>query len=309
MEKPLFSIIIPVYNTEGYIRRCLESVFAQKFESYEIIIVNDGSTDNSLNTIKEIISENEGLPIKLIIQTNKGLSAARNVGLKNASGIFVIWLDSDDALAIGALSKLAEIIKEEPNIVVNRIASYWENEKTTTECKYKFNIREKQNRDAAIKVIMKTKGYWYAAWTIIPKREFLIKNNIEFKEGIYHEDELWSPQVFLKSNTIVFNDNCYYINTSFRQGSIITKPNIKKDFDKLAICQELLFLKNSNPNYTCGVFLMNRIIRLLYTVYANIDTYKNSDVIRLKEEYIIVMKEVFGWKRYFYHFLFIIKKI
>ena len=89
MKKPKFSIIVPVYNTEKYLKRCLDSIKSQSFKDYEVIIVNDGSTDNS----SDIISK---YPYKIINQENLGLSRARNNGVKEASGDYLIFLDSDD---------------------------------------------------------------------------------------------------------------------------------------------------------------------------------------------------------------------
>jgi glycosyltransferase involved in cell wall biosynthesis len=93
---PLISVIVPVYNSEVSITRCINSVLAQKYTNWELIIVNDGSTDNSKNKAEEIISLNCSRNIRLFDKVNGGVSTARNVGLKNANGFFIAFLDSDD---------------------------------------------------------------------------------------------------------------------------------------------------------------------------------------------------------------------
>ena len=90
------SLIIPVYNVESYLERCLSSVENQTFENFEVIIVNDGSTDGSLQIIQKFLNRN--VNFKLIDQENKGLGEARNVGIKNSCGRYVAFLDSDDFL-------------------------------------------------------------------------------------------------------------------------------------------------------------------------------------------------------------------
>ena len=99
---PKFSIIIPVYNIEQYIRECLQSVVAQTFTDWECIIVNDGSTDNSMERIRGLEDER----IRVISQTNMGLSAARNAGIKAAKGEYIFLLDGDDWIVPDALERL-----------------------------------------------------------------------------------------------------------------------------------------------------------------------------------------------------------
>ena len=100
------SIIIPVHNVEKYIRACFESVYRQnlKVDSFELIVVDDGSEDDSIALIEDIIDQHSNITI--VSQTNQGLSCARNIGLKNAIGRYVLFLDSGDLLVDGCLSEL-----------------------------------------------------------------------------------------------------------------------------------------------------------------------------------------------------------
>ena len=104
MSENKVSIIIPVFNSEKYIENCIKSILGQDYKNVEIIIINDGSTDNSVKIIKQINSDK----IKLINQKNNGPSSARNNGIKNASGEWIMFLDSDDMLADNAISNLIE---------------------------------------------------------------------------------------------------------------------------------------------------------------------------------------------------------
>lgn len=292
MQKIKFSIIIPVYNTEKYLEKCLKSVFNQVYEAYEVIIVNDGSSDNSETIIFKYKEKYKN--IKYIKQENKGLSIARNIGLINAVGEYIIWLDSDDALVENALTLLSELIKEKPDVVINRISSYSEKNNKITECNYKFNVEPTcSTREEVQKYLCHLKGFWFAAWCFISKREFLIKNKIEFMPNIYHEDELWSATLLCKANFFVFNNNCYYINTSMRQDSIIFSKNIKKDFDLLLVVKELFYsAKREEKNKK---FLQHRILRLLYSVYKRIKLSVNEEkTVELEKEFNILSKNIYS---------------
>lgn len=107
---PFLSIIVPVYNVESYLRDSLNSLLNQTFPDYEVICVNDGSTDNSLNILEEFSKKDAR--IKVISQENKGLSATRNVGIRNSTGKYISFLDSDDFLKPNAYAKIYSVILE-----------------------------------------------------------------------------------------------------------------------------------------------------------------------------------------------------
>ena len=109
MEKFELSIIIPCYNVEKYIDECINSVLEQDVNSYEILLINDGSTDNTLNILE---SYRKNSKIKVINQQNGGLSKARNIGLLNAKGEYILFLDSDDFIEKKSLNKILEFIKK-----------------------------------------------------------------------------------------------------------------------------------------------------------------------------------------------------
>ena len=108
MKKPVFSIIIPVYNVEKYVKRCIESVINQDFEDYEIILVNDGSTDSSLEICKQYTNNSH---VTIISKENEGPSSARNCGMQCSCGKYIVFLDSDDSIAPGSLRQLYEVTK------------------------------------------------------------------------------------------------------------------------------------------------------------------------------------------------------
>ena len=114
---PKFSIVIPVYNVEKYIKRCLDSVFNQSFKDFEVIVVNDGTKDNSMDIV-------ENYDVKIITQKNQGLSVARNTGVKKAKGEYIIFLDSDDYIEKDLLKNINKSLDNNPDLVRFKYKKY-----------------------------------------------------------------------------------------------------------------------------------------------------------------------------------------
>ena len=219
---PKISIIIPVYNVEEYIERCLKSAIEQTIKETEIIIVNDGSTDKSKEKIEKYIKENKDKIIYLE-KENGGLSSSRNYGLKYAKGEYVAFLDSDDYIEKEAYEQMYELAKKENSDMV-QCGFLWEypnkKKKAVVEiCKNKKELMEKGRVEA---------------WNKLIKREIIEKNDIKFPEGLRYED----MEFFYK--LIPYLNKVSYINKDFihytqRQNSIANTQNIrtKEIFDIL----------------------------------------------------------------------------
>ncbi|MEY8215109.1 MAG: glycosyltransferase family 2 protein, partial [Colwellia sp.] len=106
----VISIVVPVYNVESYVEDCLLSIKNQVFEDFEVIVVNDGSTDASLSVVERVVAGDSRFTV--ISQENGGLSVARNTGVRNATGEYLTFLDSDDKFSDGALSLVAQLCSE-----------------------------------------------------------------------------------------------------------------------------------------------------------------------------------------------------
>lgn len=203
------SLIVPVYNVEKYLRECLDSLVKQTLKDIEIIAVNDGSPDNSLQILEEYAARDNRITI--INQKNAGLSVARNNGVKAASGEFVAFVDSDDWVDLDFCEKLYDAAMEEnADIAAGEIVSCSENGKC------KKNVSRGSN-----KVFNSLKEKWrylsddgahcYVCNKIY-KRELLISKNLFFAEGRMYEDMWWSPLVLknLGRAVLVTNVSYYY---------------------------------------------------------------------------------------------------
>lgn len=219
---PKFSIIIPVYNVEKYIKRCLDSVFNQTYKDYEIIVVNDGTKDNSMEIVQKY-------PVKIVNQKNQGLSVARNTGVKHATGKYLVFLDSDDYIEKNLLKELEEALKNEPDLVRFQIQEVFED---GTIIKYPEASFTDQTGEEAFKLITK---YHFVenAWCYAIKRSYYQTENFSFKPGTIHEDFGLVPLMILKANKV---NSISYIGYNYLQhdGSIMNTQNYEKTKKKVA---------------------------------------------------------------------------
>lgn len=233
MDKTL-SIIIPVYNVEKYIRPCLLSVLNQGLgtDEYEVILINDGTPDNSLNMIKDLIESHRN--IKVIEQDNKGLSAARNIGLTKATGKFVIFVDSDDYLIENSVKGLLNIALDSNADLI--VADYivQANETTTTIKIYKAEFTSQKIKSGSELFLEDLKLRDYFIWRTIYKRDFLIEQNISFIEGITFEDSPFTIECYLKAEKCVRISYPFYVYRR-RHGSLSSLITMKsvKDLNKV----------------------------------------------------------------------------
>ena len=189
---PKFSIIVPVYNVEKYIDKCLRSIVDQNFSDYEVIVVNDGTPDKSMEMIKEY-------DVTIIDQKNQGLSAARNNAVKKAKGDYIIFLDSDDYWRKDLLKEINKSLKNNPDVVRFQIQEIFEDQDGILE--HKENGFEGLNGVDAFNEICKY-HYLENACCYAIKRKYFEKNKFEFKKGKIHEDFGLLPLVIIKADLV-----------------------------------------------------------------------------------------------------------
>ena len=246
---PKFSVIIPVYNSEKYVEDCLKSVFKQSNQDFEIICVNDGSKDKSLDILNKYKDE-----IKIVNQENMGLSIARNNGVKKAQGKYIIFLDSDDYLEDKLLEKIDSVSKNNPDLVRFGITEVKNDRKTVTEGPHFNNL----NGEEAFKEIINNK-YIDPAGLYAYNREFYQKNNFEFMPNMYHEDFGLIPKIILTAKKVTSIEYPGY-NYIRRENSITTDPNkaLKRVNDLLT--QGKILLKEQNYHKEFYSYIANSMI-------------------------------------------------
>lgn len=247
---PKFSIIVPIYNVEQYLNKCIDSILNQTFTDYELILVNDGSTDNSSNIINSYKNEN----IIIINQENQGLSEARNSGLKKSTGEYVLFVDSDDYIDKDLLLNLNKSIDNEPDLVRFQLRVIGNTSKNYPEEEFV----SLNGVDAFKKIV----NYRYVenAWLYLYNRKYLIDNGFLFKPNMYHEDYGLIPLVLIKASKV---NSISYIGYNYvqRSNSIMNDSNYlklrKKAFDVLSQYLDIVD-KHNDPYYKS--FLANSVI-------------------------------------------------
>ena len=209
---PKVSVIIPVYNTEPYLRECLDSIINQTLKDIEIICINDGSTDGSLVVLDEYREKDSRVAV--ISQENKGQSAARNEGFKTAGGEYVYFMDSDDVLSLNALETLFNhAVKDKIDIIYFGADVFYE----TEELKIQHgNYPNYYKRKAAYPLVysgldlfnlmMQHGDFKPSPCLQFINADFLRKNSISFAEGIIHEDNLFSFLCCMKADSVKYLD-------------------------------------------------------------------------------------------------------
>ena len=258
----LLSVIIPVYNVESYLEKCVDSVLNQTYRNLEIILVNDGSTDQS-GAICRAYAERDSRII-LVEKENGGLSDARNAGMRRVSGEYVAFLDSDDSLKLEAYeTMLAEMEAKELDILCAYPISVHEDGREEHDAnKRSFHNTVLTGEDYLTACIRTSRMLWPVQFNIY--RAELVKNML-FGTGILHEDMLWTPQVFLKAERVEVIDYEFYYYLK-RTGSITHhRDKTKNALDLMDTCNKL------EPVYRAVQNAENRTILLdgLAQLYLN----------------------------------------
>ena len=273
----LVSIIVPVYNTEKYLKKCLDSIINQTYSNIEIILIDDGSTDNSPKICDEYKSRNNN--IKVIHQTNSGVSTARNVGLDAAIGEYVGFIDSDDYIDNNMVEKIMkEIIYDNLDIAICNLYIENENNIEMKELNYTDCFIERNRYPFEMYTNTSIEGF---ACNKIYKRSIIEKYGIRFKEGcVVLEDDLFNYQIFHHNKKLkikYINDKFYHyvqLNTGARNSSfnlkklsyldvrnveidILSDENISADHlkaDYINVYLRMKHLAQKNRTYSAKIF-------------------------------------------------------
>lgn len=230
----LLSIIIPVYKVEVYINLCLNSIVKQNIEAYvELIIVNDGTPDNSMNIVASYAVDHSN--IRIINQTNQGLSAARNAGLKIAKGDYVWFVDSDDMIVPGGIKYVLNTISEHIDIDCIASALLLKKEIDGT-CSIEFTPNKKYKTSLDYLFDKYNIG---ACQRYILRKQFLIDNNLYFMNGVYHEDGDFCPRMLYKAQSFLMLEKPIYIYLLRTTGSIMSSRKTKMNYDLVRIYKRL----------------------------------------------------------------------
>lgn len=208
--KKILSIVIPVYNVEKLLEKCLKSIIEQKSSEIEIILVDDGSKDSSGKICDEYAKKYDY--IKSFHKENGGASDARNFGIEKAIGKYIWFVDSDDYIDDGCIEKFINIINNyKSDVIVIQSKVVEENKSIRDECNYTIKPGEYTSEEFMIALKENPKSVIFCPQCYMISKEFIKKNKLYFYKGIIHEDELWIPQLLIYADKIYYSGlNIYY---------------------------------------------------------------------------------------------------
>ena len=265
-----YSVIIPVYNVEKYINRCVKSILSHRYNDLEIILIDNGSTDSSGSICDTYASEYSNISVYHI--ENHGVGAARNFGLSKARGEFIYFVDSDDYLVGNLFADFDDKLVSDLDLAVFSYYNSFEEdltEKQRTEKSLPF--KGNYEKDGFIKIFKELflSDMLYTVWNKIYRREFLLENNLSFEQYELGEDVRFNLDIYRKVNKIYLSQDSYYVYVIGRKGSAMSGYNPKRlqyQLQELKLVDKLLedwHLDNSNlDNNVKARILMSNIYNI-----------------------------------------------
>ena len=263
---------------EKYLRKCLDSILLQLENEIEIILVDDGSPDNSGKIADEYAKKYTN--VFSYHKTNGGLSDARNYGIDKANGDYLWFIDSDDHIEPNSLSRVIQKLKsKQPEVMV--IQSKIESEShIEDERNYTISERMYTSHEYMEQLRKHPHAVIFCAQYEIVKKSFIIKNNLYFYKGILHEDELWTPQVLMKANYIYYSClNVYY--HVMREGSIMNSNNLERSGLSDIILTKKLFKIFDNSGRSDLIYFRDHAAdTFMQSIWKVPDFLKTEDICR-----------------------------
>lgn len=264
----LFSAIVPVYNVDFYLEKCIESILNQSEKDYEIILIDDGSKDRS-----GIICDEYGKKynqVKVFHKKNEGLSCARNDGIRKANGEYILFIDGDDWIDKDSLRAFRSIIeRNHPDVIETILVEEYDGETVVKDSRFTEYLQMGFSRERAIEWILNISSDTWPAPKRICRRKFIIDNNLFFADGRLQEDVDWTARLCCSAKTFCGYDRPWYHYRMKRQGSISNSINAKYITDIIEMASIDRAIYDSTKPYTIKAFL-----RIMCSVYMSINLIK-----------------------------------
>ena len=293
------SVIIPVYNVSAYIERCVRSVMDQTYHDIECVIVDDCSPDDSIMKCERLIKAYDG-PVSFSIvrhEKNKGVSAARNTGLKASTGDYVVYMDSDDAITEDCIEKLVRPIGRDGSIemVIGNHVRDVEGHRT---CRQQQE-RELGSRDAIRDFFFCQRGFFVTPCNRLVSRDFLIQNELYFTEGLLWEDNLWTFYLLKHLTHIYIIPDATYV--YYRRPCSITTGTAS---DKKAHQWQLVY-GNIAQHFTEGESGKEARYFIRYICLQLIRIQRGQDLCQVSRPYLKALRRDRYWKEYLVYSLIV----
>ena len=281
----LFSIVVPVYNVEKYLKDCVDSILSQSFKDFELILVDDGSRDSSGN-ICDAYAKNDDR-IRVIHKENGGQSTARNTGIENANGEFAVFIDSDDMFSdTDFLYDLSNAIDENTDVVVFRYCKYYDSGKVDS-CGISLKDISSLEKSSLLKELVRRDAFFCSCWSKCVRMNILKKNNIIFDTNLSCEDMDWYYSVVSNANEFKVIDKPYVY---YRQ----RENSVTSSFKKKSITDYIFTLEKWSNNFKKSEDENEKYVMLssLAKLYCNLLISYSRHTKELKD----CKKQIFSFK-------------
>lgn len=261
-----FSLIVPVYNVEKYLCKCLDSILSQNYTDFELLLIDDGSTDKSGDICDEYSTLHKN--IKVYHKENGGLSEARNYGLRYAKGDYIVFIDSDDWIESNSLMLFSEALGNKNfDVLITRLVEVYEDEIRYKDTNFSKYLERNLSKDRAIKWIMKYSQNSWPAPKYIVSRKLINDNQLHFLKGRLHEDLDWTTKICYVAKSYCGLSAPWYYHRMGRVGSITNTIKLESITDVIEMAAyHYDLLKNNNNNLLDNLILQ----RLMCSVYSSI---------------------------------------
>jgi glycosyltransferase involved in cell wall biosynthesis len=293
----LISVVIPAYNAEKYIEKCLDSVFNQTYTNLEVIVVNDGSTDNTKKILDAYVKKESKL--KIIHKVNTGVSDTRNKGLEIATGAYIGFVDSDDLIKPDFYYTLHSLIKNH-----NADIAHCGFELVGNDFSKVFYGTKKlyvHNKNEAIDELLTARLFEPSTCSKLYKRELIkeIKFDTEIK---FNEDLLYNVKAFKKANTLVFLDLPLYLYVCNPKSASRSSQSLKTQDGVLEVSLKIMdILNDSNLHKTKNKFYVNKLITI-YKLLLNENLQKSDLGLKVKKLLIKSTNKYLNFRMFFLKF-------
>ena len=276
-KQNLISIIVPVYNVENYLKECIDSILGQTYTNYELILVDDGSTDSSGIICDKYAEKN--LNVSVVHKVNGGLSSARNAGIEKANGDYYVFIDSDDVVHRDYLNEMMKIaLQYQADIVACDFVCgehcYWEKQSENLDIRKGKEVIKRMNEQDVIVTV---------SWNKLYKSYFFDNLNLRYRNGKIHEDMFLIPELLDNCRTMVITSKKLYFYRQ-RANSIMNSQFSIKQLDILEALEYRIDFFKSKKYMDLYYHECESYARKLISLYKKIEKYKSQEFINEKTE-------------------------
>lgn len=282
-----FSVIIPVYNSEKYIKDCIDSILMQSYSSYEIILVDDESTDKSPAICDDYAKKDHR--IKVIHKKNSGTASSRNVGLTHCCGDYIMFMDNDDfwddSHALADINGLLE--ESKPDVLLYLAKEYWENKnqyvipQISCDREQIFN----KNKSDALEYIISQGALYRAVWAKVVSKRLIQEHNLRFEDGIRNEDTDFTAKLILNANKYDWYDKKFYV---YRKGTGVAQTNQKMKYsfvnDLVHIIEKYTFIGNQIEDVEFRKVFFSYLAYPYAVLMGQLEAFKSAEANLAKKE-------------------------